>query len=304
MAPHDQLFKQLLEALLGDFLELVVPHLAPRLDVGRRRFLSNETFTDQPQGEHRVLDLVAEIPSRDADGTEDDGAAGSELVLVHVEIERDWSAAMGERLWDYTRTLVLRHDRPVLPMVLYLRGGPPGATRETVHRNFLGEVTETFHYYSLGLSGVSADEYVELPQPLAWALAALMKTPETWSPAEHQLACLEPIVRSHEIDEATRYLLLNCVETYLELDENDWKEFNMLVEDRKFPRLEDIKMTWGDRKVLEGRRQTVLEQLESRFGVLPAATRSSIQALTTEDELRDLARKVLDARSLEELGLT
>lgn len=297
MAPHDQLFKQLLEALLGDFLELVVPHLAPRLDVGRRRFLSNETFTDHPQGDHRVLDLVAEIPTWDGDG------ANSELVLVHVEIERDWSAAMGKRLWDYTRTLVLRHDLPVLQVVLYLRGGPPGATRETVHRTFLGEVTKTFHYYSLGLSAASADEYVDLPQPLAWALAALLKTPGTSSPAEHLLACLEPIVETDAVDEATRCLLLNCVETYLQLDANDRKEYAMLLEDRKFPRLEDIEMTWGDRKVLEGRRLTLCDLLEDRFGPLPAGIQRGVQALTTEDELRDLTRRILDARSLDELGL-
>jgi hypothetical protein len=143
----------------------------------------------------------------------------------------------------------------------------------------------------------------------------VMKTPYAWSPAEHRLACLAPIAETDAVDEATRFLLLNCVETYLELNENDWKEYALLLEDRKFPRLEDIEMTWGDRKMaegraqgrvqgqLEGRRQMLLEQLESRFGELSPTARRGVQALTSEDELGDLARRVLDARSLEELGL-
>lgn len=37
---------------------------------------------------------------------------------------------------------------------------------------------------------------IVVPQPLAWALAALMRPPANWSPARHLLACLAPITES------------------------------------------------------------------------------------------------------------
>jgi hypothetical protein len=47
----------------------------------------------------------------------------------------------------------------------------------------------------------------------------------------------------------------------------------------------------------------LLEQLERRFGPLPQATVKRVRALTSSEELSRLAARVLDAPSLEDLGL-
>ena len=52
-----------------------------------------------------------------------------------------------------------------------------------------------------------------------------------------------------------------------------------------------------------GQRELLLHQLTRRFGPLPEATRQRVQALTSSEELSRLAERVLDARSLDDLGL-
>lgn len=175
----------------------------------------------------------------------------------------------------------------------------------------------TFSYYAFGLSGSPAEEYVERPQPLAWALAALMRPPAGWSPARHLLACLAPITESEvsSLDEATRFLLLNCAETYVELTEDDQEEFDMLRDRKGYPRLEDIKMTWADRMkaqlLVEAKAEARIEEsirflsrlIEARFGRLSDRGRRKLEEMISDDRGDDLALRLLDAHSLEELGL-
>ena len=53
----------------------------------------------------------------------------------------------------------------------------------------------------------------------------------------------------------------------------------------------------------EGKRDLLLEQLECRFGPLPQAIVKRVRTLTSSEELSRLAARVLDAPSLEDLGL-
>jgi hypothetical protein len=53
----------------------------------------------------------------------------------------------------------------------------------------------------------------------------------------------------------------------------------------------------------EGKRALLLEQLDRRFGPLPEATVKGVHALTSSEELSRLAARVLDAPSLDDLGL-
>jgi flagellar biosynthesis/type III secretory pathway protein FliH len=53
----------------------------------------------------------------------------------------------------------------------------------------------------------------------------------------------------------------------------------------------------------EGKRDLLLEQLERRFGPLPQAIVKRVRTLTSSEELSRLAARVLDAPSLEDLGL-
>jgi uncharacterized protein DUF4351 len=54
---------------------------------------------------------------------------------------------------------------------------------------------------------------------------------------------------------------------------------------------------------LQARREMLLELLTQRFGRLPANVRRQIEGISSIQELRKLGRKVLRAKSLEEMGL-
>jgi hypothetical protein len=289
------------------------PQRAWRLS--RPTFLESELFTDVPDGEHRRLDLVAQVPAIRGD---------PELVLVHVEVEAQARRRMGLRLFEYAMQLWLRHRRPIVPIVVYLRGGKPDVTRQTERIKVFGRILMTFRYLAFGLSPSQAADYLKRPEPLAWALAALMRH-RGLSPAQHRLACLRPAAAA-EIDDARKFLLLNFVETYVQLDDSEQEEYETLLRDernREVAIMAELTLTTnadrlahkhyveglekgreqGQREGREhGQRELLLHLLTRRFGPLPEATRQRVQALTSPEELSRLAERVLDAPSLDDLG--
>ena len=308
MTDHDQFFKNLLQEFFGDLLRIVVPELAPRLRTEEPTFLESELFTSFLGGRRRQLDLVARVEARSGE---------PEVVLVHVEIERRARRTMGRRLLDYMMLLWLEHHLPVVPIVVYLRGGKPDIAREEVRLEVSGHCFLSFWYLAFGLSRSQADEYLARPEPLAWGLAALMKRGER-TVAGHRLACLSPITGA-ELTDRQRFLLVNCVETYLQLDETAREEYEALLTERGNQEVATMETTWADkirqegievgvRRGMkegkeEGKRDLLLEQLERRFGPLSQATVKRVRSLTSSEELSRLAARVLDAPSLEDLGL-
>ncbi len=84
---HDQLFKEVLQAHLQDFLELFFPDVAARLNLDSPRFRDKEFFTDFPKGSRREADVVAELKTHERKGADSfqfhehrTGKAGSEGV--------------------------------------------------------------------------------------------------------------------------------------------------------------------------------------------------------------------------------
>ena len=75
--------------------------------------------------------------------------------------------------------------------------------------------------------------------------------------------------------------------------------------------LEETLIKWRDeiRKeaLQEGQvltlRKMLLQQLTLRFGRLPKTVRSRVEQISSTQELEKLTRKVLTARSLEEMGI-
>ncbi len=208
---HDQLFKDLLRAFFREFLELFFLDAAAQLDFSTVTFLDKEVFTDLPTGRQRTLDLVAQAQTRDGK---------RELVLIHVEVEsRKKGKPFRQRMLRYYMMLHLRYNLPVLPVVIYLSRGAGGLGTEVYEQTLFGKQVLRFEYWRVGISDLPAEEYLSSNNPLAFGLAALMK-PGGRHPAELKVSCLLGIARA-VIDEARRALLVNCVETYLVLDEKE-----------------------------------------------------------------------------------
>ncbi len=304
MTDHDQFFKNLFQEFFGDLLRIVAPELAPRLRVEEPTFLESELFTRFPEGRHRYLDLVARVETVGGD---------PEMILVHVEVEARARKTMGRRLFDYSMQLWLEHHQPILPIVVYLRGGKPDVTREEVRLELLGETFVSFIHRAFGLSRSEAAAYLARPEPLAWGLAGLMR-PGPESAARHKLACLTPITKA-TLTDRQRVLLVNCIETYVDLNDAAQREYEALLAEEGNEEVATMEMTWAGRIAHEarqegreegreeGQRELLLRQLERRFGPLSPATRKRLGDLTAPEELSRLADRLLDATSLDELGL-
>lgn len=297
MAPHDPLFKSLLRTFFAGFLRLVVPEMVERLDLSAPVFLDKELTAFDPPARSRLVDLLARVPLRET--------AGRSL-LVHAEVESRARRGMGERIRNYQRWIQTRHEGQILSVVLFLQGGRAGVCEGTIDGELAGPGLPAFRYLSFGLSQCRAAAYLEKPEPLAWALAALMDR-RPWSRAELKMRCLARIQEA-SLDQAERRELVNCVETYLELTPSEAREFSPpgTLGARRTQNMAQsllFRMSWADKMMGEGARQVLLGVLEERFGPVPDEVRQRIEKIRSVDRLTRLAQKGLTAKSLKSLRL-
>jgi hypothetical protein len=116
-----------------------------------------------------------------------------------------------------------------------------------------------------------------------------------------------PLLRSERIaraliDEARKALLVNCVETYLKLDESEQKLYERLVEQVEQKEVREMLTVYEQRDEIRGKRDATLRLLRKKFGDLPESVEARIQAMETEAELDALFDAALDAQSLDDLG--
>jgi uncharacterized protein DUF4351 len=304
MPRHDQLAKDLLRHFLADLLRLAEPRLAAQLRPEAAVFLDKELFTALPEGRRREIDLLAEIPAKSGRGRP---------ALLHVEVESTARRGIGQRLWRYLNLLQARHGRPVVTIVITLKRGRPGLRRERVEIRVRCRRVALFYYTALGLAGSPAGDYLARPEPLAWAFAALMR-PGRLSRAELKLACLRRIAHA-DLAELPRFVLVNWVETYVQLTPEEAAEYDALRAREGNREVQAMQKTWAekleDKGVAKGRavgktegaRKILLRQLRQRFGPLPAEAERRVEQVSSLARLTRLADKVLVARSLEEMGL-
>lgn len=296
---HDKVFKTLFQLHLQDLVELLERDIGPHLDCSRVRYPSGEAFAELKKAGHLNPDLVAHVPRRDA----------GIPVLLHAEIESRFRGDMVSRMWKYFTHLSAQNlDAMVIPLVVYLKGGPPGL-REHVTANRLGSfVPVAFRHLSLGLSGCLAEEWLEKPQMLAAALAACMRS-KTWDRVEHKLQCMRRVM--HETNPERQYLLAQVVENYLKLtDEEDARYRAALVREEKtmvpFPltfqeALAENEARGEKRGKLEGIRESILLLLDSRFGAIPSSLRDKLAAVSEQARLKQIFVRAAQAPSVAEL---
>jgi hypothetical protein len=293
---HDKIFKQLLHAFLDDFLRLVVPETYDRLDLSSPEFLDKELFEGGPRGKRRELDLLVRVRT----------VSGRPL-MVHVEIEARAKRGMGERLWRYCNQIQARYEIRVLTLVINVKRGRPGVCLKALE-NDLGPDFPEFRYVSFGLAGCRAEEYLARPEPLAWAFAALMD-PGSLSRAELNMACLRRIAGLRGRSDS--FLLVNCVENYLQLTDEEAVGLEALRARKENREVQAMALTWSEKLEAKGRaegeakgvREILLLLLAERFGPLPEGARRQVEEIGSLQRLTQLAKRVLTAHSLEEMGL-
>jgi hypothetical protein len=308
MADHDQRFKSLLKTFFAEFFQAFFPAWAGRFDFSGVDWLEQEVFTDPPRGERRSLDLVARLPLRP--GVPPPAAIPAEpadrcLTLIHVEIEsQDTVAPLRPRMFSYYEQLRRRHGLPVLPIALYLRVGLDGIGWDVYEETYWDHRLLSFAYAYVGLPGLDGEQYVAGEHLLGVALTALMRVPPARRAAVHAEA-LRRLAEAREND-YRRYLLLDCLEAYATLDEIQAQELGALLRTERYRGAQAMVMTTFEKGLQQGQQQgqrTMLQkQLEARFGPLSPSARERFENLSPE-RLEALALELLEARSLQELGL-
>jgi len=215
MHDHDQRFKTLLKTFLPEFFALFFADWAETFDFSRVEWLDKEVFPDPPQGERRVLDLVAKLPTRRPVAVPS-GQAEAWLSLLHVEVESaDSLTVQRRRMHWYYANLRQSYDLPVLPVAVYLRVGLEGLGTDHYRERYGPLEVLSFNYLYVGLPKLEALTYLERDNVLGLALAALMRIPpdrRAWLKAEALRRLAEK-----PLTEQQRFLLAECVQAYLEL---------------------------------------------------------------------------------------
>lgn len=314
---HDQLAKTLISTFFTDFLRLTLPDsVVPLLRLGEAVFVDKELFTDRSTGERRELDLLARVPVEQ----EEIG------LLVHVEIESRARGAMKRRLWRYYMHLRLRYNLLVLPILVNLRGGRPGVELVAVEEGLEPLATSIFRYRALGLSGCRAADWLARPEPVAWALAALMDR-GMWSRAELKVECLRR-VQQGGVAGFGKDVLLHWIDTYVQLAGEDAAEYRRLLARKENEEVRRMEQTWTNRYEEQGfkkgkavglkkgktegfregkaaavdqMRQMVLQRVEKRFGPVPEPVEARIQAITSIETLARWLEKLPSLKAVDDL---
>ena len=231
---HDQLLKTVLWTFFPELIDLVEPELARRLDPEGLESLDKELFTDLPQGRRREVDLLVRASLKDG---------APRLVLVHVEIEGEFRSSHRVRMLNYYLQIRGRFPRePVLPIAIYLKGGPTGHEILNCVENVAGFEVLRFRFHGLGLSQEFAENHLDRANTLGWALASLMRS-QRFQPAEQKLECLRRIA-SAGLDEARSYLLANIVETYLVLTGAEEERYKRKLTSELYEEVQIMQLTW------------------------------------------------------------
>ncbi|MES1241921.1 MAG: hypothetical protein ABUT39_09915 [Acidobacteriota bacterium] len=200
-------FRELFQTFLGDFLRIAAPDFSAHLLPDQARFPVLD-LAGWSAEERDAAGAVADVPTR---------AGGSATVLIHTEPGPLGPAETARRLSRYFLALQAKYVQPVLLTTVWLRGGRPGLNLESVSVNpLLGVEMVRIFYTAFGLGESRAEHYLERPEPLAWALAALMR-PARRGPAAHRQACLRRIADIAKIGLSDREarLLRMCVEDWM-----------------------------------------------------------------------------------------
>jgi hypothetical protein len=309
MADHDQRFKVLLREFFAEFIQLRFPTWASHFDFRETEWLDQEVYSDPPQGQRQVVDLVARVPVRQELASQKPDNQERWITLVHVEVESDDTVApLRRRMWEYYWQLRQRHGLPVLPIAVYLRAGLGGVGWDGYEEWFWDQQVVQFRYAYLGLPGLNALDYVEGSNSLGVALAALMRMPEDQQ-AELKANMMQRLATASE-NEWRRFLLCECVEAYLPLVGPQIEEYNHLLLTERYKEAHVMAMTTYEKGIEKGiemgieKGQRILLQgiLEKKFGPLGKTTQERLASWPAE-RLTEVGAALVHAHSLRDLGL-
>ena len=232
------------------------------------------------------------------------GTGDQMIAAVHVEVESPETAAvLKPRMPYYYHFLRSTMGLPVLPIAIFLKVGFEGIGIDTIEEHF-GDLTPIrFQYLYVGLPALDAIEYLETDNPLAWALSALMKIP----PEKIMWLGEEAIKRiaGSKLNEQEKYLLGECVEKYLPLDDEKWRELDIKLKTTPDIGVGKMRMTMSERSYENGQRSVLLEDirkwLEKKFNSEGLQFFPEIPEDLDLQTLRNIREAIWDGQSIDDM---
>jgi hypothetical protein len=122
---------------------------------------------------------------------------------------------------------------------------------------------------------------------------------------------IERRVAASGLDEASKYLLLDVIATYLELSDDERERYETLISRKEYRIVLEVKETWSDRMreklreevAVEAKREVLLRQLAVKFGPLSPETIAKVTAIPSAAELDAHLERFVSATSLEQMDL-
>ena len=307
---YDSSFKRLLKTFFRSFMELFFPQVAERIQWDAIEFLDKEEQSQEAEGLgetqsfHRTADIVVKVATLDGE---------EELIIIHVEIEHPWRSTFPSRMFEYFALLRLSHRLPIFPIAIFPERRVKPFEVESYREAPFGYETLIYNYFHIGLPGLSVNDYWDEKNPVSWAFSAFMD--KGVRDKVHLMGkCFRRVYESLYNDDE-KILLLDFIRTYYQLTADEDEAFRNLLRQKIYQEVSEMELTyygkWA-REVTEqglqqgmqqGMQQILLQQLETKFGELPQAAVDEIKAIQSQEELTVLARKVLTANSLADLGL-
>jgi hypothetical protein len=238
---------------------------------------------------------------------------------VEVEARRSRDA-LGKRISRYVNRIDETFDLPVVPIALYLNVRGDGIGWQTRELTCWGHTIVSYHFPYIGLPALDGVKFSESSNPIALALTGLMNV----SPQDRARIKSEAVWRIERLrlDARRRAVLIQSVEAFTVLDEQQTRDYEELLKSPKFQKVREMQKTIydvaeeiGEKRGLEkglstgrsegrleGRQELLLGQLEVKFGSLSPRSLRKLRQLG-HAELDRLACDLLDATKLSELGL-
>lgn len=315
---YDQRLKLLVTLFFREFLELFFPEFAAEIDWSRTlEFLDKELQTIVPKAVRKTVDVLVKAHTRRA--VESPGQL--RCLLLHVELEAKRSRRqLARRMFRYFSRGLDWFNLPIIPIAVYLKVGGDGIGWQTLELTYWNHPIVRFEFPYVGLPALDGESFLDSDNPLAWALTSFMRiTPQrrAWVKAES----LRRVARA-KLDHRRQTILVECLEAFTPLDRSQRREFERLVASEPYQEARHMTKTIFDEAreqgfekgiekglqqgIEKGKHQALHEllllQLEQKFGPLSQRVRARL-ARQTEAESRTLARKLLTAESLKDLGL-
>lgn len=283
---HDQLFKALFTEFFPELMELFFPEAARELSFEGVEFLDKELATDRPQGAPRRVDLLAKV--RTLQGQ-------TRFILIHCEIQEEEDRDEGgnvlpfpQRMARYFMTLRLRHEAPIMPVVLWFSPNKGGVGRDVYEEQLFGQTVLRFEYWRVGVRDLSAEDFLLTSNPLAPALATRMK--RSISKPELKRRCLLAARRREALTDWQRFLLVDIIQTYVKMNPREQREYDAMMQQPENQEAREVELTWGQQVFLKGEKDGQMRMLAKafagRFGApLPGPLAAALSASEDPEQL-------------------